>query len=256
MAPKTSDGEVNDGSSRDPEVTEPMETSTGVVLSLLGKRKAETNESGESDFEGREDDSANLREYSDKEFEEQCRHYKRKLIETKGFFETSDKFPPYVYSGVASLGDLDQPAMLGLTIREEKNVKMEHILRANYNPGSMTKFYITFAAREFESPDAPLVEYQAKAVWSVTHKIYPILCRPSPAPTRINILAAEISFGFHLFDPQLLICCFLVEGHGRDHLKEVAKVMEESGRDQLKSFTGKLVYPVVMLLVDLGYWEL
>lgn len=139
MAPKTSDGEVNDGSSSDPEVTEPMETSTGVVLSLLGKRKAETDESGESEqtaddecvedkfdeesdgeeneelddeegdeeeldeegdgesyknknkepewgydsFEGREDDSANLREYSDKEFEEQCRHYKRKLIETK-----------------------------------------------------------------------------------------------------------------------------------------------------------------------------
>lgn len=64
-------------------------------------------------------------------------------------------------------------------------MKMEHILRANYNPGSMTKFYITFAAREFESPDAPLVEYQAKAVWSVTHKIYPILCRPSPTPTRV-----------------------------------------------------------------------
>lgn len=36
----------------------------------------------------------------------------------QGFFETSDKFPPYVYSGVASLGDLDKPAMLGLTIRE------------------------------------------------------------------------------------------------------------------------------------------
>ncbi|CAL9219705.1 unnamed protein product [Arabidopsis halleri] len=171
MAPKSSDGEVNDGSSSDPEVTEPMETCTGVVLSLLG---AETDESGESEqtaddesvedkldeesdgeengldeegeeeeldeeldeegdresyknkepewgydsFEGREDDSANLREYSDKEFEEQCRHYKRQLIETKGFFETSDKFPPYVYSGVASLGDLDKPAMLGLTIRE------------------------------------------------------------------------------------------------------------------------------------------
>ncbi|CAH8259445.1 unnamed protein product [Arabidopsis lyrata] len=38
----------------------------------------------------------------------------------------------------------------------------------------------SFAAREFEFPDAPLVEYQAKAAWSVTNKTYPMFCRPSP----------------------------------------------------------------------------
>ncbi|KAL1211723.1 hypothetical protein V5N11_023719 [Cardamine amara subsp. amara] len=132
---------------------------------------------GYDSFDDPEDDSSSLRVYSDEDLEEQCRHYKRQLIETKGFFEATDKFPPYVYSGVASLGDLEKPAMLGLTTPEvcekltslclqrynedeEKNVKLERILRANYNPGSMTKFYITFAARESESPDAPLVEYQ------------------------------------------------------------------------------------------------
>jgi len=59
-------------------------------------------------------------------------------------------------------------------------VKLEHILRANYNPGSMSKFYITFAARESDSPDAPSEEYQAKAAWSAAEKTYPIFCRPSP----------------------------------------------------------------------------
>lgn len=123
MDPNSSDGEVNDGSrsgsSSDPELNEPIEISTGVSFSLLGKRRAETSDSGESDeesvedkldedsdreeteegdgesyrneepewgydsFDGREDDSSNLREYSDKEFEEQCCHYKRQLIETK-----------------------------------------------------------------------------------------------------------------------------------------------------------------------------
>lgn len=68
------------------------------------------------------------------------------------------------------------------------------------NPGLMSKFYITFAAREFEFPDAPLVEYQAKAVWSVTHKIYPILCRPSPTPTRVC---------FSLLQFTLNVCGFL-----------------------------------------------
>ncbi|XP_019093191.1 PREDICTED: uncharacterized protein LOC104712103 [Camelina sativa] len=184
MAPKSSDSEVTDGTGSSSDLDH-METSLGVALSLMGKRRAETDDSGESaqtadedrldedsegeeneldedndeldeeneldedsdeldeeeegdegesyrrneenrepewgydSFDGREYDSPNLGDYSDKEFEEQCRHYKRQLIETKGFFETSDKFPPYVYTpGIASLGDLDEPAMLGLTIRE------------------------------------------------------------------------------------------------------------------------------------------
>jgi len=49
MAPKSCDGEVNDGSSSDVNVMEPMETSTGVGLSFLGKRRAETPNPGESE---------------------------------------------------------------------------------------------------------------------------------------------------------------------------------------------------------------
>ncbi|KAF3586383.1 hypothetical protein F2Q69_00032355 [Brassica cretica] len=65
--------------------------------------------------------------------------------------------------------------------RNNKNVKFEHVLRANFDPGAKTKYYITFAARESDSPDAPLVEYQAKVVWSAGIT-YPIFCRPAPPP--------------------------------------------------------------------------
>lgn len=57
-------------------------------------------------------------------------------------------------------------------------MKLDHVLRANFNPGGRTTYYITFAARESDSPDAPLVEYQAKVDWSAG-KTYPILCRPT-----------------------------------------------------------------------------
>ncbi|EFH60770.1 predicted protein [Arabidopsis lyrata subsp. lyrata] len=223
MAPKPSESETKDGSSSETQSAEAMEISTGDDSSLLGKRKVEAtnledpgeNEEGVDDedvideedkdsdsdpewdkdsFDGREYHSSDdEREYIDKDLEKRARFYKRTVIETKGFFETSDKLPPCVYYGVGSLGYLDEPAMLGLTTREvcEKLTTSLCLQRYNEEEGklqtiwSMTKFYITFAARESESPDAPLVEYQAKAVWSVTHKIYPILCRPSPAPTRM-----------------------------------------------------------------------
>ena len=106
----------------------------------------------------------------------------------------------YTWSGiaVASHRDLETKMYGGITGREfvgnmacecvekhnrrnNKNVKLEHVLRANFDPGAKTKYYITFAARESDSPDAPLVEYQAKVVWSAGIT-YPIFCRPAPPP--------------------------------------------------------------------------
>ncbi|XP_010485993.1 PREDICTED: uncharacterized protein LOC104764202 [Camelina sativa] len=153
----------------------------------------------------------------DKEFEKKARLYRRTVIETKGFFEPSDKFPPYLWAGIATVPGLDDKMRRGITVRQflanmvslcldkynkEKgfNVILEHVLRANFNPGGCTKYYITFAAREFDSPDAPLVEYQAKVAWSAGIT-YPILCRPTSPPKFVE----------------------------RDQMKEVAdEVMEES----------------------------
>lgn len=101
IAPKSSGGEKKDGSSS---VTEPMETSTGVAFSLLGKRKVESSnseDSGETDgdgkdledsdpdwdkdsFEGLEyhpsDDDG---EYVNDDLEKRTRFYHRTVIETK-----------------------------------------------------------------------------------------------------------------------------------------------------------------------------
>ncbi|XP_020879191.1 uncharacterized protein LOC9308221 [Arabidopsis lyrata subsp. lyrata] len=69
--------------------------------------------------------------------------------------------------------------------RKGFNVKLEHVLRANFNPGGRTTYYITFAARESDSPDAPLVEYQVKVDWSAGNT-YPILCRPTSPPQLVE----------------------------------------------------------------------
>lgn len=88
MAPKSSDGEVNDGSSRDPELTEPIETSTGVASSSL-------------------------------------------------------------------LGSADRNSQPWFDVQV-----LHHV-----------------CCKRVEFPDAPLLEYQAKAAWSVTNKTYPMFCR-------------------------------------------------------------------------------
>ncbi|KAL1211722.1 hypothetical protein V5N11_023718 [Cardamine amara subsp. amara] len=222
MAPKSSDGETNDGSSKE---TEAMEISTG---SLLGKRKVESEEDsdsswGKDSFDGREYHSSDdMEEYSSDEYERRNRFYRRTVIETKGFFESCCKFPRYLWYGIVKISDLEKEVHQGVSCRQflanmaceclEKynkknnkgfNVKFDRILRANFNPSSTTKYYITFAARESDSPDAPLVEYQAKAARRAG-KTYPILCRPSPPKTHDHL-----------------------RGDGGDQLKEVAKVTEE-----------------------------
>ncbi|CAL9219708.1 unnamed protein product [Arabidopsis halleri] len=258
MAPKSSDGESNygsssdgetkDGSSSETQSTESMEISTGDEFSMLGKRKVETTnlevlsenegdiegvdeeEDSESDsdsewdkdsFDGREYHSSDDQtEYIDKDLEKRARFYRRTVIETKGFFQASKEFPPYLWAGIATVPGLDKVMRsTGVTVRQflanmaslclDKynkrkglNVKLEHVLRANFNPGGTTTYYITFAARESDSPDAPLVEYQAKVDWSAG-KTYPILCRPTSPPK-------------------------MVEGSRGDQLKEVAEVMEET----------------------------
>lgn len=49
------------------------------------------------------------------------------------------------------------------------------IVRGNLKPGDGWKLYITFMARE--SPDGPLIEYQAKALDFGGKPPLPILCR-------------------------------------------------------------------------------
>ncbi|VVA96569.1 unnamed protein product [Arabis nemorensis] len=238
MAPnKSSDGETKDGYSGE------METSTDVASSLLGKRKVEfSTPEDSSESEGVEEDvedsdsdwdkdsfdgveyqpSDDDGEYSDEEFHQKCVCYRRAVIETKGFFEESDDFPAFLWSGIAPVPDLDEEFDESMTTREfignmasvcvekynkrnDKNLKYERVLRANFNPGGRTTYYITIAARESDSPSAPLVEYQAKVIWCAG-ETYPILCRPSPSPVK------------------------KVEGDGRYQLKEVDKVKEEIGR--------------------------
>ncbi|XP_010485992.1 PREDICTED: uncharacterized protein LOC104764200 [Camelina sativa] len=221
---KSSETDRKDGSC-ETQPTEAMEIPTGDDSSLLGKRKVETTnleeDPGENDgdieegveeeeedsdsewdkdsFEGREYHSSGFEEeYMDKELEKKARFKSRTVIETKGFFEATDKFPPCCWGGIATVPGLDDKMRRGITVRQfladmvslcvEKynkrkglNVTCEHVLRANFKAGSCTKYYITFAARESDSPDAPLVEYQAKVAWSAGIT-YPILCRPTSPP--------------------------------------------------------------------------
>ncbi|KAJ4892942.1 hypothetical protein Rs2_19736 [Raphanus sativus] len=196
MDRKSSDGEKREESSME---TEPMETSTGVDTSLLGKRKLEEtkdleDDSGEEAMEEEEDEvEEEEEEEEDEDLREKARYYYRTVIETKGFSESSNKLPMYLWSGigVVSKRDLDTSReFIGNMVsecvekhnrRNNKNVRFEHLLRANFDPGAKTKYYITFAAKETDSPDAPLVEYQAKVVWSAGIT-YPIFCRPAPPP--------------------------------------------------------------------------
>ncbi|KFK37948.1 hypothetical protein AALP_AA3G050700 [Arabis alpina] len=137
-------------------------------------------------------------EYSDEEFHQKCVSYHRAVITTKGFFEESDDYPPYLWTGIVPVPDLDEELKDGMTTREfignmavecvkefnkrnNKTLKYERVLRANFNPGGRTTYYINIEAKECDSPNAPLVEYQAKAIWSAGDT-YPILCRPSPSP--------------------------------------------------------------------------
>ncbi|CAH8259449.1 unnamed protein product [Arabidopsis lyrata] len=150
-------------------------------------------------FDGREYHS-DEKELSDKEADLKWRRYERQLIETKGFFVEPENIPPCLYSGIAPLTNLEGPSVDGLTTREfctdlatacldklnqqqGSNVKFEDVLWVNFRGGSRPVYFITFVAKEFESPDAPLLEYQAKVLHTFLRETYPILCRPSLNPT-------------------------------------------------------------------------
>ncbi|KFK37941.1 hypothetical protein AALP_AA3G050100 [Arabis alpina] len=150
-------------------------------------------------YDGREYHS-DENELSDKEADLKWRRYKRQLIETKGFYIDPENIPPGLFSShIIAFIDLEAPSLDGLTRREfctnlanvclDKfnqqhglNVRLENVLWVNYRGGSRPVFFITFVAKEFESPDAPLVEYQAKVLHTFLRETYPILCRPSPNP--------------------------------------------------------------------------
>lgn len=189
------------------EETQDQEEDSGEEAMEEEEDEEEEEEEEDSDFywekdsfDGREYHSSDNSEYSDEDLQERARYYNRTVIETKGFFKPSGKVPMYLWSGIVAVshGDLETKMYEGNTTREfignmasecvekhnrrnNKNVRFEHFLRANFDPGAKTKYYITFAARESNSPDAPLVEYQAKVVWSAG-VTYPIFCRPAPPP--------------------------------------------------------------------------
>ncbi|CAA7015847.1 unnamed protein product [Microthlaspi erraticum] len=202
--------ETKDGSSSEPQLTEAMDSC------FPRKRKAEaTNaedpEESEGDgedsdsgwdkdsFDGLVFDPSDYRMHSsdsDEEFYQKALNLQQASIETKGFFEPSQDFPRQRWSGIVCVpdDDIEKEIKKGITGREfmgnmasecGKSLIFDHFLRANFNPGSTTRYYITFAARESDSPDAPLVEYQAKAA-RCAGKTYPILCRPAPPPNKGN----------------------------------------------------------------------
>ncbi|CAH8272201.1 unnamed protein product [Arabidopsis lyrata] len=203
MVPKSSDGEAKDGSSSETQSTEYMEISTGDESSMLGKRKVETPiledlSENEGDIEGVDDDSDSewdkdsfdgleyhscddQKEYIDKYFEKRARFYKRTVIETKSLDDDLEEGLT-VRQFLANMTSL---CLDKYNKRKGFNVKLEHVLRANFNPGGRTTYYITFAARESDSPDAPLVEYQVKVDWSAGNT-YPILCRPTSPPQLVE----------------------------------------------------------------------
>ncbi|CAA7015848.1 unnamed protein product [Microthlaspi erraticum] len=134
-APKTSQNdETKDGSSSEPQLTEHMETSTGVDSCLHGKGKSDPEES-ESDgedsdsgwdkdsFDGLEFDPSDYRMHSsdsDEELYQQALNLRKASIETKGFFEPSQDFPRHVWSGIVCVSDhdIEEEIKKGITGRE------------------------------------------------------------------------------------------------------------------------------------------
>ncbi|EOA32804.1 hypothetical protein CARUB_v10016115mg [Capsella rubella] len=206
MDPKSSDSERKDGCISETQSIETTEDDS----CLLGKRKVETTTSTPEDLSENEGDIESVVDediYSDSDLEWDKdsfdgREYHSSQDDSEVFFVSTNKFPPFLWAGIATVPGMDDKLEEGLTVRQflanmtclcvDKynkgkgfNVKFEQVLRANFNPGG---------------PDAPLLEYQAKVVWSAG-KIYPILCRPTP-PSNI---------------------------YGRGgQLKEASKLMEES----------------------------
>ncbi|CAN7140905.1 hypothetical protein BRARA_J01833 [Brassica rapa] len=148
-------------------------------------------------YEGREYESdPDHRElFSDEERYEQYRLDKRKAFHSKGFI--------YIpLSGSYPIKDLEEIGYDNKTTREKmtnltnlcikklnetkgKTVEFVHIVRVFKRWAAAWKSSITFMARE--SPNGPLVEYQAKVVTfpGDCKAPIPILCRPSPIDTHL-----------------------------------------------------------------------
>ncbi|CAH8350413.1 unnamed protein product [Eruca vesicaria subsp. sativa] len=137
--------------------------------------------------------------WSDEEDERKARLYRRNLHFSHGFLVEKGIRPRQVWSGSILLESLDSECspvsgrtqlqyaqdMTKLSLRKynainERNVKMDHVVRVTEAFFGRWISYITFMARESEEEGATLVEYQAKIVKKLKRKSYPIFCRPSP----------------------------------------------------------------------------
>ncbi|EOA21965.1 hypothetical protein CARUB_v10002464mg [Capsella rubella] len=111
---------------------------------------------------------------------------KRQVIDSKGFYVDPELRLIYRFKGIKHVS-LDRHALWGKNFREYWgemvcNVEFVEVVRGNYRGGPRAKSYITFMARE--TPNGPLVEYQAKCMVTLDGITHPILCRPSTTPTK------------------------------------------------------------------------
>ncbi|KAL1188355.1 hypothetical protein V5N11_031730 [Cardamine amara subsp. amara] len=142
------------------------------------------------------DDEPLSEDEDEEEAMEHTRIYKRQIIESKGFYVDPELRPICHYKRIRPMS-LEWKGLDDMTYREfweqmvyvclqklkqDKglNVELVEVVSGNYRCGPRSKSYITFMARE--KPDGPLVEYQAKSMFTFDRKLHPILCRPAPTP--------------------------------------------------------------------------
>ncbi|KAJ0248121.1 hypothetical protein HA466_0164770 [Hirschfeldia incana] len=147
-------------------------------------------------YDGREyeSDPEDKKLFSDDEEYEAYRKERRRAFDSGGFiyeplsgdYPIKDLDAIIAHRNVTSremMTDLANLCVKKLNETKNKTVELVEIVRVIVLGGGTRKAYITFMARE--SPNGPLIEYQAKIV-TYTKNLkppVPILCRPSPIPS-------------------------------------------------------------------------
>ncbi|KAL0697626.1 hypothetical protein Bca4012_053748 [Brassica carinata] len=143
-------------------------------------------------YEGREyeSDPEDRKLFSDDDEYEAYRRERRRAFDSGGFIyePLSEDYPikdleELVFPNVTNrelMTDLANLCVKKLNETKNKTVELVEIVRVIVLGGGTRKAYITFMARE--SPNGPLIEYQAKVVTYAKNlkPPFPILCRPSP----------------------------------------------------------------------------
>ncbi|CAH2072550.1 unnamed protein product [Thlaspi arvense] len=123
-------------------------------------------------------------------YDEYC-SYRLKAFKSRGFLADPTNGIYDVYLDAPPKGDhmsrgflaeLANVCVAKFNETKGKTLELVNVVSATETGAARWKFYITFMARE--SPNGPLVEYQAKVIKfsGDVRPPFPILCRPSPAP--------------------------------------------------------------------------